>query len=322
MSKSPRTAKIVDQGALKRFRTEIPNTIVKGIRGRGLSLPARWLYVYLKSVAGETGECWQNTTTLAAGAQLGRGTIASAKAELVAKKLIALEAGHRGIHETDRIYILDIWDENMCEFSAISRSGDELGTEADVLVTPSQEAERVQEVNPAVHHMNAAVQEVNPAVHHMNALIRKKKEPNEEEPNEESCWGGAETNASAPPPAAPVPGAATPAQKIHPLAADDWLWLLLQDYTPTIDATKLNDDAWWNAVSQPLEAVFSQAWLNAELGKMTCYLLENKAKRPASVPGWKRFVRAWLVRTYEQQRRQTPGRKPYATATRRQGARD
>ena len=46
---------IVDEGALHHYRTEIPNTVIRGIKSRALSISAKWLYVYLKSVAGDGG---------------------------------------------------------------------------------------------------------------------------------------------------------------------------------------------------------------------------------------------------------------------------
>src|ERR1700704_6370277 len=103
---------IVDEGALHKYRTEIPNTVIRGLRSRGLSLPARWMYVYLKSVAGDQGECWQNTTTIASGAQLSRGAVSLAKKELIKVGLIALISKGKQYHDTDKIRILDIWDDN------------------------------------------------------------------------------------------------------------------------------------------------------------------------------------------------------------------
>jgi hypothetical protein len=117
-----RTYQIVDEGCLHKYRTEIPNTVIRGIRSCGLSLPARWLYCYLKSVAGDQGECWQNTTTLAKGAQLARGTVSAAKHELIKAGLIAVVSRGRQYHDTDRIRILDIWDANMREFAAMGCS--------------------------------------------------------------------------------------------------------------------------------------------------------------------------------------------------------
>jgi hypothetical protein len=118
-------AKVAEEGSLHKYRTEIPNTIIKGKKGRGLSLPARWLYVYLKSVTGETGECWQNSRTLAQGAQIGLGTIPGAKKELVTAGLIAIIQRKDGYHDSDKIRLLDIWAENMEEFKSPRCSGDE-----------------------------------------------------------------------------------------------------------------------------------------------------------------------------------------------------
>jgi hypothetical protein len=107
-----------DDGPSHKYFTQIPNTIVRGKKGWGLSLPARWLYVYLKSITGDKGECTRSTTTLAKEAQLGRGTIASAKLELIHAGLIMLITKRDGYHDTDKIRIVDIWPENMEEFAS------------------------------------------------------------------------------------------------------------------------------------------------------------------------------------------------------------
>jgi len=91
---------------------------------------------------------------------------------------------------------------------------------------------------------------------------------------------------------------------LNPLPQDDWLRALLLDYT-LLDFDALNDADWWIDISQALAGVFGQPWLNAEFGKLSAYLRENPRKRPASPGGWKRFVRGWLHRNYEYQRRQT-----------------
>jgi hypothetical protein len=93
-----------------------------------------------------------------------------------------------------------------------------------------------------------------------------------------------------------------PASKTKPLAEDDWLRSVLLDYE-VVNFAALNDDAWWIDVSQPLETVFNRAWMNTEMSKISAYLRENPQKKPASVRGWKKFVRGWLHRSYEYQRR-------------------
>jgi hypothetical protein len=104
-------------------------------------------------------------TTLAAGSQLGRGSVSNARKELIAAKLIVVVKGKGGLHETDRIRILDIWHQNMAEFYGIaSSSGEhepsslgELGQDEEYkATTPSQEI-RVQDMNaPSSGHERAS----------------------------------------------------------------------------------------------------------------------------------------------------------------------
>jgi len=97
------------------------------------------------------------------------------------------------------------------------------------------------------------------------------------------------------------------AKKSVSLPDDDWLRDLLLDYTDWIPFDALNDNEWWIAMSQPLEGVFDRAWLNKEFGKITAYLIEKPRKQPRSAQGWKTFVRGWLQRAYEHQRKYTYG---------------
>jgi hypothetical protein len=114
------SVEVFDEGSLHKYRTEIPNTVVRGNMGRGLSVHAKWLYVYLKSVASDKGICWQGTTTLAKGSGMSRTMVSQCKAELLNAKLIAIDKKHDALtHETDNIRIRDIWPINMQEFGAV-----------------------------------------------------------------------------------------------------------------------------------------------------------------------------------------------------------
>jgi uncharacterized phage protein (TIGR02220 family) len=147
---------VTDDGALHKYRTEIPNTIIRGIMGSGLTLPARWLYVYLKSIAGDCGECWQNMTTLASGSRLSRGAVSNARKELIEAKLIAMTKGKGALHETDHIRILDIWDQNMAEFRREASSPDELGPSSlHERAGRAKELYSTQTNDSRVHYMNA-----------------------------------------------------------------------------------------------------------------------------------------------------------------------
>ena len=110
---------VTDDGALHKYRTEIPNTVVRGIKSHGLSVYAKWLYVYLKSVAGDGLECFQSTTTLAGSAGMSRHMISAAKEELVRQGLIRVRKGHRKNREADYIRIVDIRWANMHEFASV-----------------------------------------------------------------------------------------------------------------------------------------------------------------------------------------------------------
>src|SRR5262249_32516588 len=103
---------------------------------------------------GDQGECWQNTTTLAKGAQLGRGTIASAKKELIRAGLIAVVSKGQRYHDNDRIRILNIWDANMREFTSFSCSCDEQPSHE---LTPNESTP----TSAVVHQVSAVVHQVN-----------------------------------------------------------------------------------------------------------------------------------------------------------------
>ena len=107
---------VTDDGSLHKYRTEIPNTVVNGYRSRDLSVYAKWLYVYLKRVAGDKGQCTQGTTTLMRGAGFSRGQIVKARQELQRSGLIRVSAGTRKNRDTLTMHITDIWLENMQEF--------------------------------------------------------------------------------------------------------------------------------------------------------------------------------------------------------------
>jgi len=105
------------------YTTAIPNTIISGKRSQGLTLPTRWLYVYLCSIADRQGErlCTQGTTALAAGAQLSRGAIVASKRELVQAGLITIESRDREQGQTDIIRLVDLSRENAEEYAAIQQ---------------------------------------------------------------------------------------------------------------------------------------------------------------------------------------------------------
>lgn len=145
-----RQTEIVDEGGLHKFRTEIPNTVIRGLKSReprknkGLSVYAKWLYVYFKSVAGDHGTFYRNTTTIALEAGMSRGQVSAAKKELVEHDLITVKNGKNPKRDVDRIRIKDIWLANMQEFSVHIVNTDD---EEDVK-TPQEDE------TPSIHNMN------------------------------------------------------------------------------------------------------------------------------------------------------------------------
>jgi hypothetical protein len=64
----------------------------------------------------------------------------------------------------------------------------------------------------------------------------------------------------------------------------------------------LFDLKWWEATSEILNGLPSREWLNEQFGRMKVWFLENPRRVP-SAPGMRRFVRTWLERGIEQNRR-------------------
>ena len=108
-------AKIVDAGDLHKYRTEIPNCV----DDMDLSVYAFRLYAHMKRVAGDDGQCYQSTRTLAAACKMSAGMVSKAKDELLAAGLIKIETGHDPKKGCDfhTITIVDIWFDNFIKYA-------------------------------------------------------------------------------------------------------------------------------------------------------------------------------------------------------------
>lgn len=158
---------IQEEGSLKKYRTEIPNTVIKGECSKNLSVYDKFLYVYLKSVAGENGMSWQSTGTLSKNTGISTGKISECKKTLVNHGLINIKKGDNSKSQSDTITIIDIWVENMCEFRQVSPPS-------------SNEAPCSQnECPPSSHEPSPSLNEVPPSPSESN------NNPVEEEPNKE-----------------------------------------------------------------------------------------------------------------------------------------
>ena len=116
--KTPRHMRVVDDGSLHTYRTEIPNTVVNGQKGQQLTVWSKWLYVYLKRICGDAGECWQGTSIIAQGSGMSEGKVSHAKRELVHAGLITITKGKNPFRDSDTIRIRDIWLQNMQEWKS------------------------------------------------------------------------------------------------------------------------------------------------------------------------------------------------------------
>lgn len=114
---SSSAAAIVDAGPSHKYRTEIPNTVIRGHKSRELSVFAKWLYVYLKSIAGDGSMCFRGRGLIALEAGMSRGQVSVAKKELATNGLIVVTPGKNPRRQADTIRIVDIWPANMQEFS-------------------------------------------------------------------------------------------------------------------------------------------------------------------------------------------------------------
>lgn len=107
-----------DQSSLRKYRTEIPNLFLD----IGLSPYEFTLYAHMKRTAGDNGECYKSTATLAKAVGCSVGKIKSARDALIDRGLITAERPDDR-RKTLIIRIIDWWPENMKHFSC-SPDGD------------------------------------------------------------------------------------------------------------------------------------------------------------------------------------------------------
>jgi hypothetical protein len=101
------------QADRKKYRTEIPNIVDDS----DLSVYAFRLYVHIKRVAGEAGQCYEGSQSLAKNCKMSVGKISAAKQELVDAGFIRLVPGDWKKGKADTITVVDVWDRNYKTFS-------------------------------------------------------------------------------------------------------------------------------------------------------------------------------------------------------------
>ena len=123
-----------DEGDSRKYYTTIPNII----DDMDLSVYAYRLYGHLKRVAGDVGQCWQSTETLAKACGMGWATVSRAKKELVDHKLIIIEQVKNPLGGKDfhNITITDVWENNTIKYAP---STQEVATSHQEIATSHQE---------------------------------------------------------------------------------------------------------------------------------------------------------------------------------------
>jgi len=104
------TYQIKDEASPRDYYAQIPNIVDL----MELSPHAYRLYGHLRRVAGETGKCWQSTSTLSKSCCMSGGMVSSSKQELenVYPPLIRIESKKFDRGAYHEITITDIWDIN------------------------------------------------------------------------------------------------------------------------------------------------------------------------------------------------------------------
>ncbi len=88
---------------------------------------------------------------------------------------------------------------------------------------------------------------------------------------------------------------------VAPLSDETWPGLRDLILSFGLPLEYLDDDNWWNATSHAVGGINMHV-LDREFGKIEAYLIEHPRKRPQP-RGWKRFVRTWLQKAHEYERK-------------------
>jgi hypothetical protein len=137
------SVKAIDEGAGRRYYTEIPNLVLT----LNLSPFELALYVHLKRTAGDDGRCWKSTPTLAKETGMSAGMITKAKEGLVKKReelagraliVVTEEPNPHGGRARHVVTLTDVWPENVARFSRPS-SQDELASSPHELANSPHE---------------------------------------------------------------------------------------------------------------------------------------------------------------------------------------
>ncbi len=90
---------------------------------------------------------------------------------------------------------------------------------------------------------------------------------------------------------------------------DQWLETLIRGQRSLalseLELTALLDHKWWDLVAESLDGI-DEPFMRKQLATMALWLQENPRKRPRPGRGWKKFMRGWLERAQERERKNIP----------------
>jgi Helix-turn-helix domain len=92
--------------------------------------------------------------------------------------------------------------------------------------------------------------------------------------------------------------------KAKPLATDDWLYGLLQEYAEDFDVQALNDDKWWTNLANSF-AHFNKEWVELAFAALVAFHEEDRTRIPQTPALWKRRMTRHLNMYYDQHVRRT-----------------
>lgn len=102
--------------------------------------------------------------------------------------------------------------------------------------------------------------------------------------------------------------AKTKKTKAVPISDEDWPGLRTLLTSFHLPLAQLDDNEWWNDLSYTCNSP-SNDWLERQFAKMHAWLKENPHKQPTT--RWKTFLRGWLERAYEYDRKTNGTKKAY-----------
>ncbi len=298
MNQEAQGSNIVDQGSLHKYRTEIPNTVVRGLKSRGLSVHTKWLYVYLKSVTGDSGVSYRSTATMAEESGMSRAQVSASKKALARKGLIVVVLGKNPRRDPDQIQIKDIWPLNYEEFRvhhmntdqhdiSVDKYGNEVVSVHHMNTEDSQCSPYEQKSSPYEQKSSPYEQKSSPYELGVQEVVTKKI-PLRRSPEEE------ETS----PPVVPQGDVAATASKATRST---------KPRTTLMPTNTAEQDRLWAAITDPdFMAWFAKKGLALNLEEQWERFVNHALANGRQQVDWRRAFMGWLTSPYQRQPRGGP----------------